>query len=61
LRLRGGSWRRLRMLAEPPQNGGYMLAAYIVTPMILGGYWVRLWRRNADLKRREREEQLRKP
>ncbi|HEX6407266.1 MAG TPA: hypothetical protein VFZ90_08765 [Gemmatimonadales bacterium] len=46
------------MFAEPPQNGGYMLAAYIVTPVILGGYWVRLWRRNANLKRREREEQL---
>ncbi len=48
------------MLAEAPQNGGYMLAAYIVTTMILGGYWTRLWRRNASLKRREREEQLRK-
>ena len=42
------------MLAEPPQNGGYMLAAYIVTPMILGGYWVRLY-----LKQRKRENQKR--
>ena len=42
------------MLAEPPQNGGYMVAAYIVTTVILGGYWVRLWSRNATLKRRER-------
>ena len=48
------------MLAEPPQNGGYMLAAYIVTTIILGGYWTRLWSRNANLKRREREEQRRK-
>ena len=43
------------MLVEPPQNGGYMLAAYIVTPVILGGYWVRLY-----LKQRKREDQLRK-
>jgi hypothetical protein len=42
------------MLAETPQNGGYMLAAYIVTPMILGGYWVRLY-----LKQRKRENQKR--
>ena len=37
------------MLAEPPQNGGYMVAAYIVTTVILGGYWIRLWRSNANL------------
>jgi len=43
------------MLVEPPQNGGYMLAAYIVTPVILGGYWVRLY-----LKQREREQKQRK-
>ena len=48
------------MLAEPPQNGGYMVAAYMVTTVILGGYWVRLWRRNGNLKQREREQQLRK-
>ncbi len=33
------------MGAEVPQNGGYMVAAYIVTPVILGGYLVMLWRR----------------
>jgi hypothetical protein len=31
------------MLAEPPSNGGYMVAAYIVTTVILVGYWLRLW------------------
>jgi hypothetical protein len=38
------------MLAETPQNGGYMVAAYVVTTVILGGYWVRLY-----LKQRKRE------
>ena len=33
------------MVAELPQNGGYLLAAYIVTPVILVGYLVSLWRR----------------
>jgi hypothetical protein len=33
------------MLAEVPQNGGYMIAAYVVTPVILVGYLVSLWRR----------------
>jgi hypothetical protein len=33
------------MLAEVPQNGGYMIAAYLVTPVILVGYLVSLWRR----------------
>ena len=28
---------------EPPQNGGYLVAAYIVTLLVLVGYWVRLW------------------
>jgi hypothetical protein len=32
------------MIAEPPSNGGYMVAAYIVTTVTLVGYWVRLWR-----------------
>jgi hypothetical protein len=30
------------MPAEPPSNGGYMIAAYIVTALILVGYWLRL-------------------
>ena len=33
------------MLAEVPQNGGYMVAAYVVTPVILVGYLISLWRR----------------
>ena len=33
------------MAAETPQNAGYMLAAYIVAPAILGGYLLLLWRR----------------
>jgi hypothetical protein len=33
------------MVAEVPQNGGYLLAAYVVTPVILVGYLVSLWRR----------------
>ncbi len=31
-------------MAEPPQNAEYLAAAYIVTAVILIGYWVRLWR-----------------
>ncbi len=33
------------MLAEAPENAGYMIAAYVVTPVILGGYLVVLWGR----------------
>ncbi|HET6777855.1 MAG TPA: hypothetical protein VFH26_03120 [Gemmatimonadales bacterium] len=33
------------MPPEPPANGEYMIAAYLVTALILVGYWVRLWRR----------------
>jgi hypothetical protein len=29
----------------PPDNAGYMVAAYIVTAVILVGYAVGLWRR----------------
>jgi hypothetical protein len=32
------------MLVEPPRNGGYLAAAYIVAPTILLGYWLRLLR-----------------
>ena len=27
---------------ETPQNAGYMIAAYVVTAVVLAGYWVRL-------------------
>ena len=33
------------MLAEPPRNGEYLIAAYTVATVILVGYWTRLWRR----------------
>ncbi len=29
----------------PPDNGGYMVAAYAITAVILVGYAVALWRR----------------
>jgi hypothetical protein len=32
------------MPVEPPPNGGYLVAAYVVTALILLSYWVRLWR-----------------
>ena len=33
------------MPPETPQNAGFMLAAYIVAPVILVGYLVSLWLR----------------
>ncbi len=33
------------MSPEPPSNGGYMIAAYIVAAVIYLGYTVRLWQR----------------
>ena len=33
------------MLAEAPENAGYMIAAYVVAPVILVGYLGSLWRR----------------
>jgi hypothetical protein len=33
------------MSPETPQNAGYMIAAYVVAPVILVGYLVSLWRR----------------
>jgi hypothetical protein len=32
------------MVAEPPNNGEYLIAAYLVTSVVLVGYWIRLWR-----------------
>jgi hypothetical protein len=32
-------------MPEPPSNGEYLVAAYLVTAAILVGYWLRLWRR----------------
>jgi hypothetical protein len=33
------------MLAEAPENAGYMIAAYVVAPVILVGYLGVLWGR----------------
>ena len=33
------------MQAEPPQNGEYLVAAYVIAATILIGYWGALWRR----------------
>jgi CcmD family protein len=33
------------MPAEPPQNGEYLVAAYVITSVILLGYLFSLWRR----------------
>jgi hypothetical protein len=37
------------MPLDPPQNGGYLLAAYIMTAIILVGYYGWLWRRSRKL------------
>jgi hypothetical protein len=36
----------------PPDNGGYAIAAYVVTAAILLGYVVSLWRRASRALRR---------
>ncbi len=33
------------MPAETPNNVGYLVAAYVVAPVILGGYLAALWGR----------------
>ena len=33
------------MLAEPPRNGEYLIAAYVVATLILLSYWIRLWQK----------------
>ena len=37
--------RRHVMPPETPHNGEYLVAAYVITVVILMGYWVRLWRK----------------
>ena len=44
------------MPAETPQNAGYMIAAYVVAPVILGGYLGMLWRKVKRAERAERAE-----
>ena len=36
----------------PPENNGYMIAAYILTAVILVGYAIALWRRASGAVRR---------
>jgi hypothetical protein len=33
------------MPPETPQNGEYLVAAYVITIAILLGYWISVWRR----------------
>lgn len=33
------------MPIEPPRNGGYMVAGYLITAIICLGYALSLWRR----------------
>lgn len=41
------------MDADPNANAGYMIAAYIVTAVILAGYGLRLWLRAKRIGNRE--------
>jgi hypothetical protein len=40
------------MPADPSANGGYMIAAYVVTAVILVGYAASLWRKAKGAGRR---------
>lgn len=40
---------------ETPQNGEYLVAAYLVTPVILVGYLGLLWRRARGIVSGERK------
>jgi hypothetical protein len=44
------------MPAETPQNAGYMVAAFVVEPVILAGYLGMLWRRVKRTETTERTE-----
>ncbi len=37
------------MWAEPPENGQYLVTAYVVAVVLLAGYWARLWRRGKKM------------
>ena len=43
------------MPPDPPQNGEYLVAAYVITSVILTGYWVALWRRAKAIVSREKK------
>jgi hypothetical protein len=42
------------MPPETPQNGEYLVAAYVITVVILMGYWVTLWSRVKGLSGKRR-------
>jgi len=42
------------MLVDPPQNGEYLVAAYVIASTILVGYWGMLWRRSRKSVSREK-------
>jgi hypothetical protein len=45
------------MLPDTPQNGGYLVAAYVIATVILVGYWVALWgRAKKSVTRKETRE-----
>ena len=41
-------------MPETPQNGEYLVAAYVIATVILVGYWVALWRRAKRVLRETR-------
>lgn len=44
------------MQVEPPQNGEYLVAAYVIAATILIGYWGALWRRARRGKKNGKEK-----
>ena len=48
------------MPPEPPQNEEYLLAAYLVTSVLLLGYWVALWRLAKNVSGKEKREREKK-
>ncbi len=43
-------------MGDVPQNGGYLVAAYVVAPLILGGYLVSLWVRVGKVRAKLKAE-----
>ena len=48
------------MPPETPQNGEYLVAAYVITVVILMGYWVRLWSKVKGVSAKEQHERGRR-
>lgn len=44
------------MPPETPQNGEYLVAAYMITAVILLGYWGALWSKVKSASREEERE-----